>query len=129
MNVPVNISRNWKPAQVEGLPSVFTGGFVGYAGYDTVRYVYGGEPEARLHCAAGCHISTCHEHGIMDDTTERPAVNLPEPATLACMAPVLLSRQQTAAVAKLSGLMMLCLFDSAAIRPKHFLRGVLPSSW
>jgi hypothetical protein len=43
MNVPVNISRNWKPAQVEGLPSVFTGGFVGYAGYDTVRYVYGGE--------------------------------------------------------------------------------------
>jgi len=28
---------------VEGLPTVFTGGWVGYAGYDTVRYVYGGK--------------------------------------------------------------------------------------
>ena len=41
--VPVQLSRNWRPAQVEGLPAVFTGGWVGYAGYDTVRYVYGGE--------------------------------------------------------------------------------------
>lgn len=43
MEVPVQLSRNWKPAQVEGLPEVFTGGWVGYAGYDTVRYVYGSE--------------------------------------------------------------------------------------
>jgi hypothetical protein len=35
--------RNWKPAKVDGLPEVFTGGWVGYAGYDTVRYVYGSE--------------------------------------------------------------------------------------
>lgn len=40
--VPVQLSRNWRPAQVEGLPAVFTGGWVGYAGYDTVRYVYAG---------------------------------------------------------------------------------------
>eukprot|EP00879_Flechtneria_rotunda_P011101 GHRR01011598.1.p1 GENE.GHRR01011598.1~~GHRR01011598.1.p1 ORF type:complete len:369 (+),score=113.06 GHRR01011598.1:125-1231(+) len=41
MDVPVRLSRNWKPAQVQGVPAVFTGGWVGYAGYDTVRYVYG----------------------------------------------------------------------------------------
>ncbi len=34
--------HGWRPAQVEGLPQVFTGGWVGYAGYDTVRYVYSG---------------------------------------------------------------------------------------
>ncbi|GBF95005.1 anthranilate synthase component [Raphidocelis subcapitata] len=43
LDVPVQLSRNWRPAQVEGLPAVFTGGWVGYAGYDTVRYVYGGK--------------------------------------------------------------------------------------
>lgn len=41
MDVPVQLSRNWRPAAVEGVPEVFTGGWVGYAGYDTVRYVYG----------------------------------------------------------------------------------------
>ena len=46
------MSRAWKPANLEGLPEVFTGGFVGYAGYDTVRYVYSGldpglEPSAQ----------------------------------------------------------------------------------
>lgn len=41
LEVPVQLSRNWRPAAVEGVPQVFTGGWVGYAGYDTVRYVYG----------------------------------------------------------------------------------------
>lgn len=43
LDVPVQLSRNWQPAAVEGVPEVFTGGWVGYAGYDTVRYVYGSE--------------------------------------------------------------------------------------
>eukprot|EP00200_Dunaliella_tertiolecta_P019181 CAMPEP_0202399592 /NCGR_PEP_ID=MMETSP1128-20130828/2114_1 /ASSEMBLY_ACC=CAM_ASM_000463 /TAXON_ID=3047 /ORGANISM="Dunaliella tertiolecta, Strain CCMP1320" /LENGTH=675 /DNA_ID=CAMNT_0049002957 /DNA_START=14 /DNA_END=2041 /DNA_ORIENTATION=- len=43
MQVPERISRSWRPAQLDGVPSVFTGGFVGYAGYDTVRYVYSGK--------------------------------------------------------------------------------------
>jgi anthranilate synthase component 1 len=43
LEVPVQLSRNWRPATVEGVPEVFTGGWVGYAGYDTVRYVYGSE--------------------------------------------------------------------------------------
>eukprot|EP00195_Chlamydomonas_chlamydogama_P007623 CAMPEP_0202908288 /NCGR_PEP_ID=MMETSP1392-20130828/45531_1 /ASSEMBLY_ACC=CAM_ASM_000868 /TAXON_ID=225041 /ORGANISM="Chlamydomonas chlamydogama, Strain SAG 11-48b" /LENGTH=624 /DNA_ID=CAMNT_0049597547 /DNA_START=85 /DNA_END=1959 /DNA_ORIENTATION=- len=43
MLVPENLSRNWRPASLEGLPQVFTGGWVGYAGYDTVRYVYSGK--------------------------------------------------------------------------------------
>jgi anthranilate synthase component 1 len=43
LEVPVQLSRNWRPAAVEGVPEVFTGGWVGYAGYDTVRYVYGSE--------------------------------------------------------------------------------------
>lgn len=47
MEVPVQLSRNWKPATVDGMPAVFTGGWVGYAGYDTVRYVYGSK------CGAG----------------------------------------------------------------------------
>ena len=37
------LSKEWKPASVEGLPNVFTGGWVGYCGYDTVRYVYASE--------------------------------------------------------------------------------------
>ena len=37
MLVPEALSRGWKPALLEGLPQVFTGGWVGYAGYDTVR--------------------------------------------------------------------------------------------
>lgn len=39
--LPESLSRNWRPAKVDGIPDVFTGGWVGYAGYDTVRYVYG----------------------------------------------------------------------------------------
>lgn len=38
----ISISRKWKPVPIEGLPKVFTGGWSGYCGYDTVRYVYGG---------------------------------------------------------------------------------------
>lgn len=42
LGVAARLSRGWRPATVEGLPQgIFTGGFVGYAGYDTVRYVYG----------------------------------------------------------------------------------------
>jgi len=43
MEVVVQLSRNWQPAKVDGMPDVFTGGWVGYAGYDTVRYVYSGK--------------------------------------------------------------------------------------
>lgn len=41
LQVPIEISADWKPVPCEGLPPVFTGGWVGYCGYDTVRYVYG----------------------------------------------------------------------------------------
>src|SRR5690606_7989894 len=34
------LTRGWKLADVPGLPD-FTGGWVGYAGYDTVRYLEG----------------------------------------------------------------------------------------
>lgn len=42
MEVAVRLSTDWQPALTEGLPTVFTGGWVGYCGYDTVRYVYSG---------------------------------------------------------------------------------------
>ena len=42
MEVAVRLSADWRPALIEGLPTVFTGGWVGYCGYDTVRYVYSG---------------------------------------------------------------------------------------
>lgn len=42
--VPVRLSAAWRPAArtLEDLPAVFTGGWVGYTGYDTVRYVFPG---------------------------------------------------------------------------------------
>lgn len=42
LQVPIDYSAHWRPAPLEGLPNVFTGGWVGYTGYDTVRYVYSG---------------------------------------------------------------------------------------
>jgi anthranilate synthase component 1 len=43
LGVPAALSAGWRPAPAPGLPDVFTGGWVGYVGYDTVRYVYGGK--------------------------------------------------------------------------------------
>lgn len=40
LNVVVEMSRQWRPAPAEGLPEVFSGGWVGFTGYDTVRYTY-----------------------------------------------------------------------------------------
>ena len=40
VQVAVGISRQWDPATIVGIPDVFTGGWVGYTGYDTVRYTY-----------------------------------------------------------------------------------------
>ena len=40
LSVPVAISRAWRAAPVDDLLDVFTGGWVGYTGYDTVRYTY-----------------------------------------------------------------------------------------
>jgi anthranilate synthase component I len=42
LGAAIEISRKWKPVVSDGLPEVFTGGWVGYCGYDTVRYVYAG---------------------------------------------------------------------------------------
>ena len=42
MSIPADMSANWQVADDEALPRVFTGGWVGYSGYDTVRYVYSG---------------------------------------------------------------------------------------
>lgn len=39
----IDLSSHWRPVRSDGLPFVFTGGWVGYTGYDTVRYVYSGE--------------------------------------------------------------------------------------
>ena len=38
-----SLSATWRPSLPTDLPPVFSGGFVGYAGYDTVRYVYAGK--------------------------------------------------------------------------------------
>lgn len=34
------LSERWTPCRTDGLPECFTGGWVGYMGYDTVRYQY-----------------------------------------------------------------------------------------
>lgn len=38
--IPEEMSRGWKAAEISGLPNIFSGGWVGYVGYDTVRYTY-----------------------------------------------------------------------------------------
>ena len=38
--VPEAIAEGWVVGAVPGLPETFSGGWVGYCGYDTVRYVY-----------------------------------------------------------------------------------------
>merc|ERR1719399_2110519 len=38
--VPEAITEGWDVGTVPGLPQTFSGGWVGYCGYDTVRYVY-----------------------------------------------------------------------------------------
>ena len=38
--VPASMSAGWRPAEEAGMPRVFTGGWVGYCGYETVRYGY-----------------------------------------------------------------------------------------
>ena len=57
VQVAVALSKEWKPATVEGLPDVFTGGWVGYCGYDTVRYVYSSKK-----LPLQKHICFCVEH-------------------------------------------------------------------
>lgn len=43
VQVPQQISEAWQPYADPQLPAVFTGGWVGYCGYDTVRYGYSGQ--------------------------------------------------------------------------------------
>lgn len=43
VQVPQQISDAWRPYADPQLPAVFTGGWVGYCGYDTVRYGYSGQ--------------------------------------------------------------------------------------
>ena len=40
ITVAGKISEKWTPCRTAGLPECFTGGWVGYMGYDTVRYQY-----------------------------------------------------------------------------------------
>ena len=41
LSVPERLSANWRPVRAADLPpGAFTGGWVGFTGYDTVRYVY-----------------------------------------------------------------------------------------
>ncbi|CAG9466433.1 unnamed protein product [Pedinophyceae sp. YPF-701] len=43
MRIPEEMQAAWRPARAESLPDVFTGGWVGFTGYETVRYVYPGK--------------------------------------------------------------------------------------
>ena len=48
VQVPQQISDAWRPYADPQLPAVFTGGWVGYCGYDTVRYGYSGQLSSHL---------------------------------------------------------------------------------
>ena len=45
LSVPQRLGAAWRPVTPEGMPPVFTGGWVGYCGYDTVRYTYASAPQ------------------------------------------------------------------------------------
>src|SRR4051812_4428450 len=49
LNIPHSLTKSWKVADPPQFPQCFTGGWVGYAGYDTVRYL---EPEKLPFAAA-----------------------------------------------------------------------------
>ena len=46
--VPQRLGAQWRPVTPEDMPPVFTGGWVGYCGYDTVRYTYASAPPDRV---------------------------------------------------------------------------------
>lgn len=52
IGIPAEMSATYRVVNDPGLPKVFTGGWVGYSGYDTVRYVYSGKH---------VQIQLCHE--------------------------------------------------------------------
>jgi hypothetical protein len=58
LQVPVDLSSHWRPVRSDGLPAIFTGGWVGYTGYDTVRYVYSGG--CAMLCMLCCAVQVFH---------------------------------------------------------------------
>ena len=73
--VPMRLGAAWQAAPMEGLPGVFTGGWVGYCGYDTVRYVYPSAfpPESCGICLVSicCVLLCCHAELLMHRRQER----------------------------------------------------------
>ena len=64
------MSADWRPADEAGLPRVFTGGWVGYCSYETVRYGYLGEQSrSEAACCISC-TSMTSAHRILNDTGE-----------------------------------------------------------
>ncbi|KAL4430388.1 hypothetical protein ABPG77_002194 [Micractinium sp. CCAP 211/92] len=75
MQVPIDLSARWRPVRADGLPSVFTGGWVGYTGYDTVRYVYSGklpfeEAPADDRGLADIHLALYNDVVVFDHATK-----------------------------------------------------------
>ncbi len=81
MQVPQQISEAWRPYADPQLPAVFTGGWVGYCGYDTVRYGYSGQLQpcstecaSRMRCCVpdcGLHSAPCVEVQMSDQDAVR----------------------------------------------------------
>lgn len=82
MEVPIQLSADWKPVPVPGLPNVFTGGWVGFCGYDTVRYVYAGLSVAVLYHSHKCLHTYMHTVCTMQASCRFRA---PHPTTAACL--------------------------------------------
>ncbi len=66
VQVPQELSAGWRPFADPQLPAVFTGGWVGYCGYDTVRYGY-------LGAALAAHVwRTSAKPALMRERLDRP---------------------------------------------------------
>ncbi|KAF8683620.1 hypothetical protein HU200_044543 [Digitaria exilis] len=80
MQVPRNMMEGWHPQQIEDLPESFSGGWVGFFSYDTVRYVekkklpFSGAPQDDRHLP-DVHLGLYDDVLVFDNVEKVPTLS------------------------------------------------------